>query len=249
MQEIRITNQSEFDKLSLDFKGRVIITGEIDAIENDYPNAEIHICENANIRVIKGSAQISDVYGSAQIRNVYGSAQISYVYGSANVLFVDGNAKVSTQGNNIVSYWNDKNVIIENNPKTTIVILDRFNATWDAYTSLYPIKTEGEKAIMYKAVNKVDGKYLSNYNSNFEYKIGEVQCEKCDPNQNEECSFGIHISHRMWAINFGRSWDNMALLEVEVDINSIIIPKKCDGKVRANQIKVIREIPKEEWYA
>ncbi len=69
----------------------------------------------------------------------------------------------------------------------------------------------------------------------------------CDTSNNNSCSNGIHISHKYWALNFGRGWDNMALLECEVDENDIVVSRDCDGKVRASKIKVLREVPKEEY--
>lgn len=101
---------------------------------------------------------------------------------------------------------------------------------------------------MYKAVRKFDNKYVSDRDSGFEYVIGEVKEEKCDKSQNNSCSFGIHISHKIWALNYGREWDNMALLEVEVDKKDIVVSKDCDGKVRCSKCKVLREVTKNEWY-
>jgi hypothetical protein len=52
----------------------------------------------------------------------------------------------------------------------------------------------------------------------------------------------------MWALKFGMDWDDMALIECEVPINKIIVPKDCDGKVRTSELKVLRIVPKEEYY-
>jgi hypothetical protein len=356
--EIEIKTQAELDALDVNFKGKIFITGNLDKIDKDYPNAEVHIKDSAyvwavcgsaqirdvsgsaqirdvsgsaqisyvsgsaqirdvsgsaqisyvsgsaqirdvsgsaqirdvsgsaqisyvygsaqisyvygsaqisyvygsaQIRDVSGSAQIRDVYGSAQISYVYGSAQISYVYGSAqisyvsgsaNVLFLDGDAKVSItgKGNNIVSCYEGCKQNVSAPPTTTIVMLDRFNATWDAYANLFPIKVENGIATMYKMVRKINDKYVSNHDTSFEYVIGQMVTEKCDANTNVECSHGIHVSHRIWAIRFGSGWDNPVLLEMEVDITKVVVPKNCDGKVRTSEAKVIREIPFEDWY-
>ncbi len=169
------------------------------------------------------------------------------MYGNASILFIDGNAKIQTLGKNIVSYWNDKSVNIDHSSSTTIVILDRFDATWDAYKSIYPIFVENGKAIMYKSVHKINGEYISDKDRNFKYIIGEEKTEKCDEDKSQECSFGIHISHKMWALKFGH-WDDMALLELSVDIDKIVVPIQCDGKVRTSSVVIIREVPKEEYY-
>ena len=40
----------------------------------------------------------------------------------------------------------------------------------------------------------------------------------------------------------------MALLELEVEVDSIVVSNDCDGKVRTNKVKVLREVPKDEFY-
>lgn len=65
-------------------------------------------------------------------------------------------------------------------------------------------------------------------------------------NINKDCSFGIHISHLNWALNYGANWNDLAILEVETDIDKIVLPKNSDGKARTSEIKVLREIPIEE---
>jgi hypothetical protein len=219
-------------------------------ISNVYGNAQIsNVYGNAQISNVYGNAQISNVYGNAQIRYVDGNAQISNVYGNAAVLFVDGKAKVHCAGKNIVSYYNDKNVQLDLSKETTIVILDRFKADWDSYKRVYPFEIKDDKAILYKAVRKTkDGKFVADYDPKFEYKIGETKTEKCDQSTDKSCSYGIHISHKMWALRFGANWDNMALLEFEVPIDKIVVAADCDGKIRSSEVFCVREVPKEEYY-
>lgn len=70
--------------------------------------------------------------------------------------------------------------------------------------------------------------------------------EDCDPDVTDACSNGIHISHLNWALNFGRSWADMAIIEVETKIDDIVLPEGSDGKVRTSCVKVLREVPLEE---
>ena len=49
------------------------------------------------------------------------------------------------------------------------------------------------------------------------------------------------------AYNFGRVWENLAILEVEVNPKDIIVSRDCDGKVRASKVKVLRELDKSEY--
>ncbi len=122
------------------------------------------------------------------------------------------------------------------------------NPTMNVYKKLYPVEEQNKKIIMYKSVHKSDnGEYYSNYNKDFKYKIGEVKEENCSKEKDNSCSQGIHISHKLWAIDFGIGWSDMALLECEVSEKDIVVSKDCDGKVRASKIKVIREVPKSEY--
>ena len=68
-----------------------------------------------------------------------------------------------------------------------------------------------------------------------------------DSNVKEDCSYGIHISTLNWALNFGKNWNNLAILEVKTKISDIVLPEGSDGKVRTSKVKVIREVPLEEY--
>jgi hypothetical protein len=228
-------------------------------IRNVSGNAQIrYVYENAQIRNVSGNAQISNVSGNAQIRNVYGNAQIRYVsgnaqisnvYGNASILHCSGKASIETFGQNIISRNKSEDKVKINASKDTVVfLLDEFNASFNAYKGFFPVKTKDNVAILYKAVKKIDGKYIAAHDGKFEYKIGEVATEKCDPSKERSCTYGLHVSHRMWALNFGKDWDNMALLECEVPIDKIVVAKDCDGKVRTSELKVIREIEQKDWY-
>ena len=117
------------------------------------------------------------------------------------------------------------------------------------FKKMYPvIEVSKSKVIMYKAVHKNrDGVYFSDYKNDFIYTIGETKTEVIDNQDVNSCSGGIHVSHKMFAILFGKNWNDMALLECEVNPKNIIVSKDCDGKVRASEIRVIREVPKIEW--
>ena len=114
------------------------------------------------------------------------------------------------------------------------------------FMDFYGINHTKTKAIFYKAVRKEDGTYHSDYRNDFIYEIGKYKTEECDDDIEDNCSYGIHISHRDWAINFGQNWSNLAIIEVETKISDIVLPKYTDGKVRTSKIKVLREIPLEE---
>ena len=115
------------------------------------------------------------------------------------------------------------------------------------FIDFYGIKHTKTKAIFYKAVRKDEnGIYRADFNSNFTYEIGKTKAEECDPNIEDNCSFGINISHLNWALNFGKDWDNLAIIEVETKISDIVMPTDTDGKVRTSKVKVLREVPLEK---
>lgn len=130
-----------------------------------------------------------------------------------------------------------------------IVIPKREMKNFEDYVNYYPIEVKGKTAIMYKAVKKVGEEYISSYSNSFKYIIGDIHKEKCAPASEGSCSSGLHVSFKSWAVSFGSGWNDMALLECEVDIKNIIVSEDSDGKVRTSALKVIREVPESEWYS
>ena len=116
------------------------------------------------------------------------------------------------------------------------------------FMRFYGIKHSKKKAIFYKAVKKSDdGVYHSDYDNDFTYTIGQKKCvADIDTNVNNDCGVGIHISPLNWALNFGCGWNNLAIIEVETNIDDIICPLNTTGKVRTSAVTVIREVPLEE---
>ena len=117
----------------------------------------------------------------------------------------------------------------------------------EEFMNFYGIKHDKTTAVFYKAVHKVENEYLSDYDSDFKYMLGDKVAEPdCSNDTHENCCEGIHISHLAWALNFGRNWSNLAILEVEVKIKDIIMPIITDGKIRVPEAKVLREVPLSE---
>ena len=119
--------------------------------------------------------------------------------------------------------------------------------TIEEYCSCYDIEHTKKKGKFYKAVHKNNGKYWSDWDRKFEYVIGKkAKANSLTTDPTEDCGYGIHISHKAWAIDYGHSWSDFAILEVEADLNGIIIPKYGTGKIRCAEVKVLREVPLEE---
>ena len=113
----------------------------------------------------------------------------------------------------------------------------------EEYMSFYGIKHDKKKAIFFKAVHSTKEGYVSDYDPQVKYMVGESISIDCDSDIYEECSYGIHIAHLNWCLDFGRSWANLAIIEVEADIEKIVLPLASSGKVRTSKIKVLREVP------
>ena len=120
--------------------------------------------------------------------------------------------------------------------------------TIEEYCSFYRIKHDKKKGKFFKAVRKTDdGKYISDRDNDFEYKIGyKAKADSLDTDVIEDCGHGIHIAHLGWCLDYGRDWRNLAILEVEADLDKIIVPKGCPGKIRCLEVHVIREVPLEK---
>ena len=147
-------------------------------------------------------------------------------YGNTQVLDRQDGGKINISGNARIVYM----------PKNINDFID-----------FYGIKHTKTKAIFYKAVRKdKNGTYRADYNKDFIYEIGKFKEEKCNYDTKEDCSYGINISHLNWALNFGRNWEDLAIIEVETKIADIVMPEDTDGKVRTSKVKVLREVPLEE---
>ena len=122
--------------------------------------------------------------------------------------------------------------------------------TVEDFCEYYGIKIserKNKKVTMYKAVHKKDEKYCSDYKNSFEYKIGKVSIEEnINTDSYEGCGAGLHISTMQFALDFGKHWDDLAILEVEANVEDIVVCKFSDGKIRTSKLKVIREVPLEE---
>ena len=151
-------------------------------------------------------------------------------YGEATVIRDSGDSKVTVHGN--------------------ARIIERDNKSNDniySFMDKHGVKYGKTYATFYKAVRKTEeGKYVSDWDDEFEYKIGEYATEECDDNIYEDCSNGLHVAPLDWVVYYGKAWSNLAILEVKVRIDSIVLPLRSTGKVRTNKLKVIREVPLEE---
>ena len=162
-----------------------------------------------------------------------------------------GNSSVEARVNSSVVAWGNSQI----SPKSdTSKIKTSGNArivrdpcSIDEYVDFYGIENSNGKAKLFKAVRKRDGLYRSDWDSDFMYTIGKsVVADGFCTDPNEDCGNGIHMAYLSWCLAYGSCWPDLAILEVEVDMNTVVVPKYGSGKVRAPSCKVIREVPLEE---
>ena len=233
MEQIIVTSQAQFDEIPLDYNGRIIIKfGEPynRAVINRRFKYPVEAWGNSSV-VARGNSSVVAWDNSSVV-----------AWDNSSVV-ARGNSSVTAKANSQVldasldnSITTSGNARIVHNP-TDI----------QSYIEHHDIECVDGKVKLYKAVRKNEGKYVSDWDCDFEYKIGEVAVsDSFTTNPNEACGHGIHMAHKAWAVNYGRNWNNLAILELETDANGIIVPTNSDGKVRAASALVLREVPLEE---
>lgn len=181
-------------------------------------------------------------------------------------------AQVICNGFNIINAYDLSTIIVSKSPKR--ITANGFSTVWctaeqlsrrglitlqkNARVVLHPrnieefcdawsIETEGNTGLFYKAVRKLkSGTYVSDYDRTFVYEIGKKVTSACDPDTSIECGEGIHIANLRWAYEYGSGWHNMAILELKVDLDKIVVPVSGCGKVRTPEATVIREVDIDE---
>ena len=177
---------------------------------------------------------MQDMRGNSVAENLYGEAMVS-AYGMN---------KITCHGYNIVrtSNSNKENLTLIINKNSHFIIVPEFKPTFAEFARRYPVEVKGKKAILYKAVHKIGNKYFSDYNKSFEYQVGKTYTEVNDPKSAGSCAQGLHIATKDWAIAFGKSWNDFALLKCEMLIKDIVVCADCDGKVRTGKLKILEEV-------
>jgi hypothetical protein len=118
----------------------------------------------------------------------------------------------------------------------------------EEFISHYGVQSDDVKVTLYKAVHKEKGHYYSDYDTEYEYRIGEIAVPDngFDGDVSEKCGAGINMAPLHWCLNYGREWNDLAILEMTAIREDVVVPINTDGKVRARKAKVIREVPLSE---
>ena len=217
-----------------------------------YDNSYVETSDNSSVKAWGDSSVVA--WGSSSVEasdnssvKAYGNSSV-VAWGSSSVKAY-GNSSVEASDNSFVKAYGNVQVVDKLLSKGSIRLLGNARKVCmpkdiGEFMDFYGIKHNKMTAIFYKAVHKQGDEYVSDYDTNFKYEIGKLITEsKCSVDTTDACGEGIHISHLDWALNFGNSWENLAILELEVEIKDIVMPINSDGKVRTSKAKVIREVP------
>ena len=241
LEEITVKSQKKLDDIPEDFEGRIYIefgTYYNPAIIRKKYCRRVVACDNSSVEARDNSSVVA--YNNSSVV-AYNNSSVE-ACGNSSVVACD-NSSVEAQGNTQVvesRYFKGKIQICGNARK---VYLPR---NINEFMDYYGVEHTKTHAFLYKAVHKKEGEYLADYDKNFTYKIGKSKKEICDQNVERGCSKGINIAHLNWALNFGKNWEDLAILKVKTKTKDIVMPIETDGKVRTSEIKVVEEVPLEE---
>ena len=264
LSEITVKTQQELDEIPLDFKGRIYIEfGTVFSpavVRNKYyyrvvarENSSVEAWENSSVVAWENSSVVARENSSVVARE------------NSSVVAWENSSVVAMENSSVVA-WGNSSVVARGNSSVVASanaqVVDRLNGgrieitgnarivhmpkTIHEFMDFYGVKHDKKTAVFYKAVHKEGERYFSDYQTGFTYRIGEKVKEACDPDVNQNCSFGIHVARLYWALDFGKNWKDLAILEVKTDIKDIVMPKGTDGKVRTCECTVLREVPLSE---
>ena len=274
MNEIIVKTQEELDNVPLDYHGRIIIKfGTVfnpAVLIKSYDNASAELRGNASAvlwdnasaelrgnasAVLRGNASAvlwdnasAELWDNASAE-LWDNAS-AVLRGNASAVLWDnasaelrGNASAELRGNaQIVDVCRSGRTSVSGNAR--VVYLPQ---SLEEFISHYGIKGDGE-ITLYKAVHKNNEKYISDFDDGFEYRIGEIAVPDngFDDDAHEKCGAGINMAPLHWCLNYGRVWDDIAILEMTALREDVVVPMNTDGKVRARKAKVVREVPLSE---
>ena len=241
MKEIIVTSQAELDALPIDFDGRIIIkfgTPYNRAVVNRRFRYRVVAWENSSV-VAWGNSSV-EAWGNSSVVARENSSVVAWE--NSSVVARENSSVVAKGNTQVVDATNKHKITVSGNAR---IVYNPRNI--EEYLTHYGLDQVDGEVKLYKAVHKRDGRYFSDNDSGFEYVIGEeAVADRLDSSNANDCDHGIHMAYKEWALDYGRNWDNLAILEVEAVAANIVVPLNGSGKVRTDRVKVLREVPLEE---
>ena len=193
-----------------------------------------------------------EAYNTSHIES-YGHSYIE-AYENSYVIAHD-HSRIKAHGNShVIDFLIASNINLYecasvcSNPEEIKEFMDFYRIEHDKTTATFFKAVHKKMEVVSKNQNSIYSyRYISSFDSHFEYKIGEkVISNGFDNNIMELCGAGIHVSDKHSALKFGMRWNDLALLEVRVKIKDILLPKHSNGAIRVPEVEVIREVPLKE---
>ena len=243
------------------FGYRVVACGNSSVVARG--NSSVEAWENSSVVAWDNSSVVACGNSSVVARDnssvaVWENSSVE-ACGNSSVV-ARGNSSVEAWENSSVEAWENSSVEACGNTQVVDCLMEakgKIKISGNArivhnpknvheYMDFYGLPHTKKYGTFYKAVRKVDGKYISDFDCNFEYEVGKTaKSEYLDTDVEENCGRGIHIAYLQWALDFGANWDNLAILEVKAKLDNVIVPLNA-GETRVDEVKVIREVPLEE---
>ena len=248
-KEIEVFSQRELDEIPVDFHGRILIKFGTQAnkaiVDKRYPNSSVEARENSSVEAWENSSVVAR--GNSSVEAWENSSVVAWENSSVvawenSSVEARGNSSVEGSGNaQIVDVEERGTVSVKGNAR--IVYNPK---TPEEYAESYGLTCSDGYMRVFKAVRKCGDRYLSDRDNKFEYFIGEtINADGLDVSRFNSCGKGIHAAHMAWCLDYGRDWRNLAILEIEMPMETMVVPVES-GKVRADHCRVIREVPLEE---
>ena len=233
MNEKIVTSQAELDAIPVDYNGRIIIKFGTPAKRAVVVKKYLRSVEargNSSVEA-RGNSSV-EAWGHSSVEAWENSSVVAW-----------GNSSVEAWGNSqVVDAHRRGNIKVSGNAR---IVYNPDNITDWALANGITI-TDG-KIRLYKAVHKLDGKYVADWDNDFIYTIGAVaEANGFTTDPAEDCGQGIHMATLGWSAAYGRDWGDIALLELEANADEIVVPLYETGKVRAPKALVIREVSLQE---
>ena len=274
MNEIIVKTQEELDNVPMDYHGRIIIKFGMwldpAVLKKSYDYARAVLRDNASA-VLRDNARAELRDNASAVLWDNASAELwnnasAVLWDNASAVLRDNaravlrdNASAVLRDNASAELWDNASAEASGNAQIVDVCRSgRASISWNArvvylpqsleeFISHYGIKGDGE-ITLYKAVHKHNEQYFSDYDDEFEYRIGEtaVPDNGFDDDAHEKCGAGINMAPLHWCLDYGRKWSDLAILEMTALREDVVVPMNTDGKVRARKAKVVREVPLSE---
>ena len=224
MKKIEVHSQKEFDDVSKEFDGVIVIKNTIEIISVvARENSSVEARENSHVVAWENSRVVAR-----------------------------GNSRVEAWENSSVEAWGNSSVVARENSHGKAFDNSRIllcgTGKWEKYMNavlqkyIEPLYTKKlfleiaekkkDKVVLYKSVNPDTLRDF--YTGTIEYTIGSVvECPDFDPNEDRECGGGLHLSY---TARKTQDFNQGKILKCLVDPEDIVVYEKSIEKVRCRKV-------------